>query len=190
MSPITHPDPPNLTPITIEADPAYAALVAPDPLRRAAAETLATVGGKVRARHAVPLLTVVITGDDQIRELNRRFLGEDAPTDVLSFPSEPAPDATAGGVDFVTAPEAEAYLGDVVISYPRAREQAEAAGHSVEAELQLLVVHGVLHLLGYDDTEPAQRERMWAMQTEVLKRVSSDLSPFSPPLLEEGGGEQ
>lgn len=185
MSPTTHPDPPNLTPITIEADPAYAALVAPDPLRRAAAETLATVGAKPGAE-----LTVVITGDDQVRELHRQFLGEDAPTDVLSFPSEPAPGATAGGVDFITAPEAEAYLGDVVISYPRAREQAEAAGHSVEAELQLLVVHGVLHLLGYDDTEPAQRERMWAVQTEVLKRVSSDLSPFSPPLLEGGGGEQ
>jgi len=186
MNPGTHPQPLDPSSIAIETDPAYAALVAPDPLRRAAAEALATAGGKVRARHAVPLLTVVITGDDHIRQLNRRFLGEDAPTDVLSFPSEPMPGATRGEVNFVTAPEAEAYLGDVVISYPRAREQAEAAGHSVEAELQLLVVHGVLHLLGYDDIEPEQRERMWAMQAKVLKRVSSDLSPFSPPLTGEG----
>jgi probable rRNA maturation factor len=83
-------------------------------------------------------LTLVVTDDKTVRALNRAYLGIDAPTDVLSFGGE--------SPDFVGPPDAEQYLGDVVISYPRAQAQALAAGHSVEAELALLVVHGVLHI--------------------------------------------
>ncbi len=103
-------------------------------------------------------VTVVLTDDRQLRELNRQYRGTDAATDVLSFP--------AGEVN----PETKrAYLGDVLISIPRAKVQAGAAGHPLEAELQLLVVHGVLHLLGYDHAGAEERARMWSAQSEVLQ---------------------
>ena len=102
-------------------------------------------------------LTLVLTGDEKIRALNRDFLGNDAPTDVLSFP--------AGETDPDTGRH---YLGDVVISLPRAAEQAAARGHNLEAESQLLAVHGVLHLLGYDHADAADKIRMWAAQAAVL----------------------
>ncbi len=105
-------------------------------------------------------LTVVLTGDAKLKKLNRQYLGIDAPTDVLSFPSaEVNPESRA------------AYLGDVLISIPRAKAQARAGGHPLESEVQLLVVHGVLHLLGYDHAQPAQRKRMWSAQTKVLGKL-------------------
>jgi probable rRNA maturation factor len=63
------------------------------------------------------------------------------------------------------------YLGDVVISVPRAAAQAREAGHSLEAEAQLLVIHGVLHLLGHDHAEAQEKDRMWAAQAEILERL-------------------
>jgi len=105
-------------------------------------------------------LTIVLTDDDQLRKLNRDYLGVDAPTDVLSFPaSESDPETGAR------------YLGDVLISVPRAAQQAQAAGHSLESEVQLLVVHGVLHLMGHDHAEAGAKARMWVAQTEVLERL-------------------
>lgn len=105
-------------------------------------------------------MTIVLTDDAQLRELNRNYLGVDAPTDVLSFPaSESDPETGA------------AYLGDIVISIPRAAQQAQAAGHPVEAEVQLLVVHGVLHLLGHDHAEAQEKARMWDEQAKVLERL-------------------
>ena len=102
-------------------------------------------------------VAVVLTDDEQLRELNHRYLGVDAATDVLSFPSgETDPDT------------GEIYLGDVVISIPRAEVQATAAGHQLEAEVQLLVVHGVLHLLGYDHAEATGKADMWAAQGRAL----------------------
>jgi len=109
-------------------------------------------------------VAIVITDDESLQELNRRFRGIDAPTDVLAFP-----DDTRG--PFVSAPGLPRYLGDIAISYPRAAEQAAEAGHSVQAELQLLVVHGVLHLLGYDDQEASERARMWAAQEAILRTL-------------------
>ncbi|MCC7117604.1 MAG: rRNA maturation RNase YbeY [Anaerolineales bacterium] len=107
-----------------------------------------------------PDITIVLTDDRQLHELNRDFLGVDAPTDVLSFPSEE--------LDPETGAE---YLGDILISIPRAIQQAQAAGHPVEAEAQLLVVHGVLHLLGYDHAEAEEKTRMWNEQAKVLERL-------------------
>jgi probable rRNA maturation factor len=63
------------------------------------------------------------------------------------------------------------YLGDVVISYPRAEAQAATAGHLVLDELRLLVVHGALHLLGYDHQDPSGKNKMWAVQAEVLESL-------------------
>ncbi len=103
-------------------------------------------------------LSVVLSDDEQLQQLNRDYLGIDAPTDVLSFSASE------------TDPESgEPYLGDILISVARAAQQAQAAGHPLAAEVQLLVVHGVLHLLGHDHAEPGQKARMWADQAEVLK---------------------
>jgi probable rRNA maturation factor len=102
-------------------------------------------------------LSIVLTDDAQLQQLNRDYLGVDAPTDVLSFPASE------------TDPESgTAYLGDILISVQRARQQALAAAHPVDSELQLLVVHGVLHLLGHDHANPAEKNRMWAAQSAVL----------------------
>ena len=105
-------------------------------------------------------ITILLTDDAQLRELNRQYLGVDAPTDVLSFPSGEADPETG-----------RMYLGDIVISVPQARIQAAAAGHELEAEAQLLVVHGALHLLGYDHAEARDKTAMWAAQDRALKAL-------------------
>jgi probable rRNA maturation factor len=105
-------------------------------------------------------LTIVLSDDEQLRQLNHEFLDVDAPTDVLAFPASHSD------------PESGArYLGDVLISIPRAEAQAQAAGHSLEAEVQLLVVHGILHLMGHDHADAAEKARMWAAQAQVLERL-------------------
>lgn len=105
-------------------------------------------------------ITIVLTDDAQLHELNREFLGVDAPTDVLSFPASESDPETG-----------TPYLGDILISIPRATQQAQAAGHSVEAEVQLLVVHGTLHLMGHDHAEAEEKARMWNAQAEVMSRL-------------------
>jgi probable rRNA maturation factor len=105
----------------------------------------------------------------RIQGLNRDFLGQDAPTDVLSFPTDESDPETG-----------RRYYGDVVISFARAAEQAGERGHSVEAELQLLVVHGVLHLLGHDHAGVGEKERMWTAQAQVLERLG-----VSPKIVHE-----
>jgi rRNA maturation RNase YbeY len=107
-------------------------------------------------------MTVVVTGDDVVREMNARYRNVDQVTDVLAFPTGQSSDA------FVEAPGAEQYLGDVIIAYPRAAAQAEAAGHSPSEELRLLTVHGCLHLAGFDHTTPSEEAVMWAHQRQIL----------------------
>lgn len=107
-----------------------------------------------------PDLTIAIEDDEQLHALNLQFLEIDAPTDVLSFPAEET-DPESGNL----------YLGDIIISYPRATAQAESAGHPVQAELQLLVIHGMLHLLGYDHVTPELKEEMWTLQAQFLKKL-------------------
>jgi probable rRNA maturation factor len=103
-------------------------------------------------------LTIVLADDARLKKLNQDYLGIDATTDVLSFPASEADPETGA-----------TYLGDVLISIPRADEQAQLAGHSLESEIQLLVVHGVLHLLGYDHAGLEEKARMWKAQAEVLE---------------------
>lgn len=130
----------------------------PDMLKKAASAALD------QAANPAFDLTIVLTGDEEIHKLNRDFLGKDSPTDVLSFP--------AAEVDPETGRQ---YLGDVVISLPRAKEQALAHGHDVSIEVQLLVVHGVLHLLGYDHGNKGEKALMWKVQGEVLKKLGVKL---------------
>lgn len=114
-------------------------------------------------------VSVLLTDDDHMRQLNRDFRGEDKATDVLSFPAgEPLP-GTAG---------LERYLGDIAISVPYAERQAAVAGHDLEAELQLLTIHGVLHLLGHDHVDGAEKAAMWIAQTAVLTQLG--LQHISP----------
>ena len=103
-------------------------------------------------------VSLLLTDDETIKQLNSRYRGIDSTTDVLSFPSGE-----------------EGFLGDIAISVPRARLQAEQYGHPLPREVAFLTVHGMLHLLGYDHIEPADEEYMRARQREILKKAGFDV---------------
>jgi probable rRNA maturation factor len=124
-------------------------------LLNAAATTLESAGTS-----GEPDVGIVVGNDALLHQLNMKYRQVDAPTDVLSFP--------AGEVDPDTS---DVYLGDVIISLPRAEEQAAAGGHSVGEELQLLVVHGVLHLLGYDHEGFNDKQKMQVAQDRILQQL-------------------
>ena len=116
-------------------------------------------------------VSILITDDETVRELNRVYRGVDAATDVLSFASHEG-DADAPGLADpppALAAVLAAQLGDIIIAYPYAERQARRFGNSVTAELRLLAVHGVLHLLGYDHHTPADEAEMWAIQETILR---------------------
>ena len=137
--------------ITIESEYDFPAAL----IERAAQAALAHQKDSLDAN-----LSVVLTDNRRLHKLNRDYLGIDAPTDVLSFPaSESDPDTGAR------------YLGDILISVPYARKGAKEAGHPLESELQLLVVHGVLHLLGHDHAKPEEKATMWKAQREILTQL-------------------
>jgi probable rRNA maturation factor len=149
----------------VQINQQFQAQVQPGLVRQAALKTL------VHQHVQGPCeLAMVVTDDEALHELNRRHRGVDVPTDVLAFPDE-----TRG--PFVGAPGMPRYLGDVVISFCRAEAQAVEAGHDVQAELQLLTVHAVLHLLGYDDVTEEQRACMWAAQAEILQALEVEAHP-------------
>jgi probable rRNA maturation factor len=99
-----------------------------------------------------------ICTDDEIAALHQRYMDIAGPTDVLSFPGD--------------AP----YLGDIAVSYETAAAQARDVGHAVQREIAYLTLHGLLHLIGYDDLIPEDRQRMIARQDELIARVETDLS--------------
>jgi probable rRNA maturation factor len=108
-------------------------------------------------------ISLHLVGDQTIRSLNHEHRGLDSHTDVLSFPLH-----DPNGMRFVLPPGQPASLGDVVVSYQRALEQARDFGHSVDRELGYLVAHGVLHVLGYDHEEPSERRMMRQKEEEAL----------------------
>lgn len=116
-------------------------------------------------------ISVVITSDEEVRALNSQYRALDAPTDVLSFPAETLPEEVQG--------DEPPYLGDLIIAYPYAKAQAEREGHALTDSLVLLVVHGTLHLLGYDHDTPENRAEMWAEQAKALEAlgISTDIVP-------------
>lgn len=139
--------------IEIRTHPEFSARVQRARLKHIAAKVL-------RAERTRASLTIYITTDAELRKLNRQFHATDSTTDVLAFPmmakrSSPLP-----------------YLGDIAISYDTAKRQARDAGWRIADELALLVTHGILHLLGYDDGTPRKRARMWQRQREILGRVN------------------
>lgn len=113
-------------------------------------------------------LAFVLMDNEQVRAFNSQYRGVDAPTDILSFPADPLPDEVIEAM----AEEGEGpYLGDLFVAYPYTVHQAEEAGHPLDDELILLAIHGALHLLGYDHDNSEDQAKMWAAQSEALKRA-------------------
>ena len=118
-------------------------------------------------------LGLVITTQERVQELNRSYRGEDKPTDVLAFYMTPAAEETgAESLFFVAPPDGVLHLGEVIISYPQAVIQAKEHWHSVKKELAILIIHGVLHLLGYDHEKPEAEREMRAREAEILTQVA------------------
>jgi probable rRNA maturation factor len=138
----------------------------------------------------------LISGDAELRRLNRDFRGQDRPTDVLSFvpppvsaggsspapgPRPPAPHSSQAPGPRPPAPHLASRLGDIAISLPRARAQARQFGHSTESEIRILMLHGVLHLVGMDHAADAGRmaraEKRWRLRLGLpdglIERVKS-----------------
>ena len=113
-------------------------------------------------------ISLVFTDSETVQQLNRDYRGVDEPTDVLAFYMLPQKEADSS---FVLPPDGVLRLGEVVISYPQAVEQAKEQGHSIEQELALLIIHGILHLLGYDHEKPEEESRMRAREREILKEI-------------------
>ena len=103
-------------------------------------------------------LSLSLVADPEMHELNRVHRGKDRPTDVLSFPQREGEESDPD----------DPVLGDIVLSVERAQTQADERGHSLETEIRILLVHGILHLLGYDHEEDADAEEMEAEERRVL----------------------
>ena len=117
-------------------------------------------------------LGLVLTNNEVIQKLNKTYRKKDEPTDVLAFYVVSSQDAKA--TKFVTPPDGISHLGEIVISYPQAVYQADERKHDIKRELMILVIHGVLHLLGYDHERSAKEEqRMHAKEKEILDELLS-----------------
>ncbi|HEY91190.1 MAG TPA: rRNA maturation RNase YbeY [Dehalococcoidia bacterium] len=134
-------------------------------------------GAVLLAENADPAaeMGLVITGQEKIQELNLVHLGEDKPTDVLSFPMLPDSGNEEESGAFMVPPDGIVHLGEVIISYPQAVIQAEEHGHSVEKEVAVLLIHGVLHLLGYDHAEPDEQRDMQAREADILAHLAEQI---------------
>ena len=121
-------------------------------------------------------LGLVIARQEEIRQLNRDYLGKDRPTDVIAFSMLPEQHAGEDLPVFVLPPDGVLHLGEVIISYPQAVTQAEEHGHSVERELTILIIHGILHLLGYEDEKPELKRQMSARENEILSYMEGEKS--------------
>ena len=111
--------------------------------------------------------SIYLVDQDTIADLHVRWLDLEGPTDVMSFPMDDI-SSTGGRPD--AADPGPAYLGDIILCPDFAQKQADKAGHSLNHELDLLTVHGCLHLLGYDHAKPDEEQHMFALQNDILKR--------------------
>ena len=123
--------------------------------------------------HPLAELSVLLVDERTMTELHERWMGEPGPTDVLAFPMDELRPPHLGGNRDDPGPE-PGLLGDVVLCPQVAAEQAEKAGHSTQDELELLCVHGILHLLGYDHAEPEEHAEMFGTQDQLLKAWKSE----------------
>ena len=112
-------------------------------------------------------VSLVFTNSEVVKQLNRDYRGVDEPTDVLAFYMLPQKEVDSS---FALPPDGVTRLGEVIVSYPQAVEQAKKQGHSPERELALLVIHGILHLLGYDHEEAKEEIKMRERESDLLER--------------------
>ena len=112
-------------------------------------------------------LSLVITDSETVHRLNRDYRGVDEPTDVLAFDMLPQ---KHGDDCFKLPPDGLTRLGEVIISYPQAVEQAREQGHTTQKEMALLIIHGILHLLGYDHEEAEEEAEMRARERKLLEK--------------------
>ena len=113
--------------------------------------------------HPQAELCIKLVDEDTIAQLNAQWMDKEGPTDVLAFPMD---ELRPGKVN--EEPE-EGVLGDLVLCPTVAERQGAEAGHGTVAEIELLTVHGILHLLGYDHAEPAEHEEMFGLQARILE---------------------
>jgi probable rRNA maturation factor len=114
-------------------------------------------------------LGLFITSQERVQQLNQSYLGRDEPTDVLAFSIRE--EIRADFPPFVQPPDGVLHLGEVIISYPQAVIQAEEHQHSVKKEIAILIIHGVLHLLGYEHDKPELERQMLAREAEILNSI-------------------
>ena len=143
--------------ISVRIDQGFADLVSEQPIDELARKVLESEGVDTDSE-----MSVLITDDQTVQDLNRRYRDRDETTDVLSFGLDE-------GAAFATPPGTLRQLGEVVISFPTARRQAEEAGNEIRDELLHLVAHGILHILGYDHEQPAEAEVMRKKEEVVLQ---------------------
>jgi probable rRNA maturation factor len=152
---------------SIEAPPDQMAGVTLDPIEAAVRRALA----QEIDRDAD--LTVMLTSDEMIRRLNAQYRNLDEVTDVLSFPQQ------EGDQDFVPAPDGVLHLGDISVSVPQAARQAVESDQALQQELALLIVHGALHLAGYDHADPQQEKEMRERERAALSQPEEGCAPVT-----------
>jgi probable rRNA maturation factor len=130
---------------------------------RAATESVLASEGVERSAE----LSLTVTGDKTVRRLNREYRGIDKTTDVLSF----ALTENVANTTFVTPSDGVLRLGEVIVSYPTAQAQAKEHNHPVKRELAWLLIHGILHLLGYDHRDDATEAKMRQREEAILKEI-------------------
>ncbi|MEU6999292.1 rRNA maturation RNase YbeY [Nonomuraea sp. NPDC046570] len=134
-------------------------------------ELLVALAGHVLAEMDInPLaeLSILVVDEEAMSDLHEKWMNEPGPTDVLAFPMDDLRPGGGARGDGDAAPD-PALLGDVVLCPQVAAKQAVEAGHSTEAELELLCTHGILHLLGYDHAEPEEHKEMFGLQARLLE---------------------
>ena len=133
------------------------------------------IAGDVLKAEGIPSpyeMSMVFTDSETVHKLNRDYRGVDAPTDVIAFYM--LPQKAEEESFFPSPPDGIAHLGEIIISCPQAVEQAREQEHPVEQELALLIIHGVLHLLGYDHEKTEDESRMRPREKELLKQIYSE----------------
>lgn len=149
--------------IAISVEEEFRGLVDRDRIKRIAQKVLEAEG--MASPYEVSLM---FTDSATVQKLNRDYRGVDEPTDVIAFYMLPQ---DGDDSSFVLPPDGVTHLGEVIISYPQAAEQAGEQGHPVEQELALLIIHGILHLLGYDHEQPEEEVKMRAREQELLGKL-------------------
>jgi len=132
---------------------------------------IACVALQCEKQHDVEM-SILITGQKQICQLHKEYMGDDTPTDVLSFAMRETVD---GSPEFIFPKGEMEHLGEVIISYSQAEIQAAKHGHSVRREITALLIHGTLHLLGYDHDEPLRQQHMQLREQEIFKQTAEGM---------------